>query len=69
MTTLSSRACAGMAVLLLPLLSACTADPADPGETPGPTAAHRLADSKALKLPLDDYLLTTIDAGGLAPGR
>ncbi|MFG2235174.1 hypothetical protein ACGFNX_35155 [Streptomyces sp. NPDC048723] len=58
-----------MAVLLLPLLSACTAGAAGPGETPGPTAAHRLADSKALKLPLDDYLLTTIDAGALARGR
>lgn len=69
MTTLSSRARAGTAMLLLPFLSACTADPAAPAETPGPTAAHRLADSKALKLPLDDYLLTTIDAGELARGR
>lgn len=58
-----------MAVLLLPLLSACSADPAGPGESPGPTAARRLTDSKALKLPLDDYLLTTVDAGALARGR
>ncbi|MER6450225.1 hypothetical protein DEJ51_09805 [Streptomyces venezuelae] len=69
LTTPSSRACAGMAVLLLPLLSACSAGPAAPAETPGPTAAHRLADSKTLKLPLDDYLLTTADAGTLARGR
>ncbi|MFB6478226.1 hypothetical protein ACFCXF_20680 [Streptomyces virginiae] len=68
-TTFSSRACAGTAVLLLPFLSACTADPAAPAATPGPTAAHRLADSKALKLPLDDYLLTTADAGELARAR
>ncbi|WKD34873.1 hypothetical protein [Streptomyces xanthophaeus] len=68
-TTPSSRACAGMAVLLLPLLSACTADTAGPGGTAGPTAAHRLADSKALTLPLDAYLLTTTDAGTLARGR
>ncbi len=60
------------ALLLLPLLAACTADHADhaaPGEAPGPTAAHRPVDSKALELPLDDYLLTTIDAGELARGR
>ncbi|MFF4419674.1 hypothetical protein ACFY04_02570 [Streptomyces sp. NPDC001549] len=69
MTTPSSRACAGMAVLLVPLLSACTTDIAGSGETPSPTGARRLADSKALKLPLDDYLLTTIDAGALARGR
>ncbi|MFF2788152.1 hypothetical protein ACFVT6_15495 [Streptomyces sp. NPDC058049] len=58
-----------MAVLLLPFLSACTAGTTGPGGTPGPTAARRLADSKALTLPLDDYLLTTIDAGTLARGR
>lgn len=58
-----------MAVLLLPLLSACSADTAGPGESPGRTAARQLTDSKALKLPLDDYLLTTVDAGALARGR
>ncbi|MCX4801893.1 hypothetical protein OG594_09575 [Streptomyces sp. NBC_01214] len=58
-----------MAVLLLPLLSACSAGTAGPGETPGRTAARQLTDSKALKLPLDEYLLTTVDAGALARGR
>lgn len=58
-----------MAVFLLPLLSACSAGDTGPGETPGRNAAHQLDDSKALKLPLDDYLLTTIDAEALARGR
>ncbi|WP_406738641.1 hypothetical protein OG365_25330 [Streptomyces sp. NBC_00853] len=58
-----------MAVLLLPLLSACSAGTAGTGETPGRTAASQLTDSKTLKLPLDDYLLTTVDAGTLARGR
>lgn len=58
-----------MAVLLIPLLSACSAATAGPTAAPGPTAVHRLADSKALQLPLDDYLLTTVDAAALARGR
>ncbi|WP_202186062.1 hypothetical protein [Streptomyces nojiriensis] len=69
MATPSTRACAGMAVLLLPLLSACSAGTAGPGEPPGRTAARSLTDSKALELPLDEYLLTTADAGVLARGR
>ncbi|MFE9483233.1 hypothetical protein ACFYNM_32095 [Streptomyces spororaveus] len=68
-TTPSSRARAGMALFLLPLLSACSAGGTGTAEAPRPTAAQRLDDSKTLKLPLDDYLLTTIDAAALARGR
>ncbi|MGW7331536.1 hypothetical protein ACWGIU_23720 [Streptomyces sp. NPDC054840] len=58
-----------MAVFLLPLLSACSTGATGPADTPPPTTAQRLDDSKTLKLPLDDYLLTTIDADTLARGR
>ncbi|MFJ4779069.1 hypothetical protein [Streptomyces sp. NPDC088762] len=68
-TTPSSRACAGIAVFLLPLLSACSAGDTAPGETPGRTGVRQVNDSKALRLPLDDYLLTTDDAQALARGR
>ncbi|MFF3621569.1 hypothetical protein [Streptomyces sp. NPDC002467] len=64
-TAPSHAARAGMAVLLLPLLPACST-----GEAPGrPPAVRQLDDSKALKLPLDEYLLTTADLDVLTRGR
>ncbi|MEV6578822.1 hypothetical protein AB0M92_11760 [Streptomyces sp. NPDC051582] len=71
----SSTACAGVALLLLPLC-ACSAGASGPrgssprsGDTPGPAPVHRLDDSKALELPLDAYLLTTPDLETLSKGR
>lgn len=55
-----------MAALLLPLLAGCSAGA---GETPGRAAVHQLNDSKALTLPLDEYLLTTTDLDVLSQGR
>ncbi|MFD9727225.1 hypothetical protein [Streptomyces sp. NPDC059072] len=54
-------------MLLLPLLSllpACSS-----GEAPGPPAVRQVDDSRALKLPLDAYLLTTTDLDVLVRGR
>ncbi|MFD8855788.1 hypothetical protein [Streptomyces vinaceus] len=67
---------AGSALLLVPLLCACSAGASGAqgsspraGDTPGRSAVHRLDDSKTLELPLDAYLLTTPDLETLSRGR
>lgn len=72
----SSTACAGLALLLLPLVCACSAGASGAqgsavrsGDAPGRSPVHRLDDSKALELPLDAYLLTTPDLETLSKGR
>ncbi|KMO99201.1 hypothetical protein [Streptomyces roseus] len=72
----SSTAYAGLALLLLPLLGACSAGASGPqgssarsDDAPGRSPVHRLDDSKTLELPLDAYLLTTPDLETLSTGR
>ncbi|MFJ8012725.1 hypothetical protein [Streptomyces sp. NPDC096339] len=72
-----ARAAYSTAILvLLPLLSACSAGDtgasapsSSPGAPQGRGEIHELKDSKALKLPLDDYLVSAADLTAIDEGH